>query len=154
MLLRAELVAEVAFPVSSGDFFQLWLSADHRAVIGSEGRDDYHVNTILFSGKRVAGLGRQVETWPNSAWAVVGATEAPAAKPVQVDPDQHFRLRLHIITSVFPDIGWLRSQIAIRLAEGVGRPTPDVSLRRPDLAIRQGGQGEFIVDITPLIRKT
>lgn len=154
MLLRAELVAEVACPVSVGDFFQLWLSADHRVVAGSEGRDDYRVNSILFSGKRVAGLGRKVETRPNSAWAVVGATEAPVAQPVEVDPDHHFRLRLHILTNVFPDTGLLVSQIAIRLFEGDGRPIPDVSLRRPDLAVIRAGQGEFVVDITPLIRNT
>lgn len=153
MLSRIELVAEAAFPVSDGHFFEMWLSADHRVVDGSRGRDNYHLSTMLFSGKRVAGLGRRADTDLNSPWALVGAPEAPPAEPVEIDPDHAFRIRLHVFTNVFPESELLASQLALRVSDGVRPPGGDFPLRRPDLTVVRSGDGQFTIDITPLLRE-
>lgn len=147
------LVAEQIIPITDGHIISLKLTANHELVPGSAGRDVYHLNSLILSGKSLAGTGREKEydgtTWPLG----LGPLEAAPPQIIPLQFEEYIRWRLWIETNMALDPGWVSIHWGLRWLDTGGRILLDLPFRSPEVKITWPGRGQFVVDMTPFIRR-
>lgn len=149
MKIAIEIYSEIPLNIKEDTYFKTALTAGGNILPDSVGSDDYRFQSIILSGKRVAGLGREF-TYTLSAFpAGMGPTEGRPGKYidlVRVPGD----IALSLETNLILDPGILTYSLGIRLVNESGK-SYDVPLCRPDVKIRWNGRGSYTIPLADFL---
>lgn len=153
MEMGLALVAEQIIPINHGDYVGLELTANHEVVPGSAGKDIYCFNGMILSGKIIAATGREKKyNWTTIPFGL-GPVEAEPPHIIPVQFEEYTRWRLIIKTNIILDLALVVVQWGLRWLDAGGRLLLDLPFRSPEVTVDCPGRGQFVVDITPFIRR-
>jgi len=146
MRLAIELYAEKPVFVKENSYFSLGIRSHGLVAEDMVGKDDYKVSCLMGSGKRLAGIGREIQYHSNFFPSGLGHGEARPGAYVELHEDSLAGLALIVETNLILDPALLRDQLGLRLVNPGGKGY-DIPLARPDIEVAWNGRGRYVIPV-------
>jgi len=147
--LGIELVTLPPLALAASTWFELLVSAGHRVIPESFGKDEYAYPVFLDSEARITATGRKC-LFLNYQKGTFSGYQAGPAELVEVPPVDS---ATHLLLFLSSSLSLSRSRLAREF--GLSIITPSTQRRVPlvETAIEPSGNGKFVIDVSGLLAK-
>ena len=148
--LGLELMAKRPLALRLGTFFETWIALPGGTVRRSLGRDEYHLELTIDTGRRVAATGRTHVCQLDLEAAEIGANQAGPALLVPAEIVPGTPVLWGVRTNQFLSLPQLTGGATAVLRRDGAEPLT-FGLDHPHLALEEVAPGRYIVDISALL---
>lgn len=148
MQFTFEWKAQHAIDVTPGSYFSSAMLSDGEIIEESRGRDEFQLNGLVLSEKRLAGFGRQASYDLETMAAGLTGLEAAPSHPLDFSPEIVSDLAFAIDTNLFLSQDLLSHHVSLGVYKnGVYQEVP---LQSSAAEIDWQSRGKYIVNIKGL----
>jgi hypothetical protein len=148
--LGLELVAHADTPLRLGTFFETWLATPAGTLRRSLGRDEFHLDVTIGSGRRLAATGRTHLCQVDLEAAGLGPNQARPATPAAAEVPVGTPVIWGIRTNLFLSLPPLLAGASANLVREGSAPLP-FELDHPLVLAEEVAPGRYIIDISALL---